>query len=181
MFILRELSHGFLLMLGPSKKEEEQQGGGMAEGGEGGAGEETTEPDGTDMETTTMPPEMYDSYSYYNRYDYYYYYPPRGYRSLRDSEPFIARVLNSLDVVESTFSMLDIDEPVCRKRAICEVQRTASTYPLLGDYLKYLSQSLRGLDRYREAQDAGSVLEDCALLFADCPYSVLPREGIKKE
>ncbi|XP_064113487.1 uncharacterized protein LOC135220103 isoform X1 [Macrobrachium nipponense] len=113
------------------------------------------------------------------------YYPLIEDRSL-SSSPFDLRrlgrhIFSSLDVVESTFSMLDIDEPVCRKRAICEVQRTASTYPLLGDYLKYLSQSLRGLDRYREAQDAGSVLEDCALLFADCPYSVLPREGIKKE
>ncbi|XP_066977070.1 uncharacterized protein [Macrobrachium rosenbergii] len=141
MFILRELSHGFLMILGPSKKEEQ---GGMQEGGGAvGAGEEVTESDVTEMlmETTTMPAEMmYDSYSYYNRYDYYYYYPPRGYRSLRNSEPFIARVLNSIDIVESTFSMLDIDEPVCRNRAICEIQRTASAYPLLGDYLKYLRQ-----------------------------------------
>ncbi|XP_068216566.1 uncharacterized protein [Palaemon carinicauda] len=171
IFILRELSHGFLLLLGPSKEEEQ----------ESEDADENTDDSGM---TTAMPPEMYDSYSYYDRYDYYYPPPPPrhpGYRSLRNNDPLISHILNSIDIVESTFSMLDIDEPACRKRAVCEIQRTASAFPLLGEYLRYLSQSVLSLDNYREAQDAGSALEDCALLFTECPDSVLSRKDIPKD
>ncbi|XP_045118296.1 uncharacterized protein LOC123508588 isoform X2 [Portunus trituberculatus] len=85
----------------------------------------------------------------------------------------LERALNSIDPVEATFSMLQVNDMSCRQRVICEVQRSASAVPIIGSFLQQLSTSIPGLHHYREAQYAGAALEDCALLFAGCPEDAL--------
>nr|XP_045615610.1 uncharacterized protein LOC123768861 isoform X2 [Procambarus clarkii] len=90
-----------------------------------------------------------------------------------DDVRFLEQLLNSIDPVESTFAMLQVEEVACRRRTVCEVQRAASRMPLLGSVLQYFSPSVTGLEEYKEAQDAGAALEDCALLFSECPTSLV--------
>ncbi|KAK8403642.1 hypothetical protein O3P69_000022 [Scylla paramamosain] len=85
----------------------------------------------------------------------------------------LERALNSIDPVEATFSLLQVNDMSCRQRVVCEVQRSASAVPLIGSFLQQLSTSIPGLQHYREAQFAGAALEDCALLFANCPEESL--------
>nr|XP_045615608.1 uncharacterized protein LOC123768861 isoform X1 [Procambarus clarkii] len=102
-----------------------------------------------------------------------YYGHPTLQRSLRAGGSLLTRVLDSIDPVESTFAMLQVEEVACRRRTVCEVQRAASRMPLLGSVLQYFSPSVTGLEEYKEAQDAGAALEDCALLFSECPTSLV--------
>ncbi|XP_071546801.1 uncharacterized protein [Panulirus ornatus] len=126
-------------------------------------------------------PERYDTYSYYNyesphynRRNPYGSYNRRYYqRSLADNESFLTRVLNSIDPVESAFAILQVEELACRRRTVCELQQAATRMPLVASLVKYISPSIRGLEMYKEAQEAGSALEDCALLFAECPTSTV--------
>ncbi|XP_071546802.1 uncharacterized protein [Panulirus ornatus] len=124
--------------------------------------------------------EGYDTYSYYNRHDNYYNYPNsydyynhRSQRSLANNESFFLRILNSIDPVESAFALLQVEELACRRRTVCELQQAATRMPLVASLVKYISPSIRGLEAYREAQEAGAALEDCALLFAECPTNTI--------
>lgn len=85
----------------------------------------------------------------------------------------LGRVLNSIDPVESAFAIMNVDEVACRERTVCELHGAAARMPLVGALLRYMSPFIRGLDNYKEARDAGEALEDCALLFAECPYSMI--------
>ncbi|XP_050693171.1 uncharacterized protein LOC126983951 isoform X2 [Eriocheir sinensis] len=81
---------------------------------------------------------------------------------------FLERAMNRIDPVDTTFSLLRVNEKACRQRVVCELQRSASALPVIGDFLQQISSSIPGLQEYREAQEAGAALEDCSLLFADC-------------
>ncbi|XP_042886560.1 uncharacterized protein LOC122262586 isoform X5 [Penaeus japonicus] len=85
---------------------------------------------------------------------------------------FLGRVLNSIDLMDVTFGVMDVEDDSCRRRAVCELQRAASRMPFLGSFLENISPSINGMAKYKEAQQSGSALEDCKLLF-ECPYSFL--------
>ncbi|XP_066977077.1 uncharacterized protein [Macrobrachium rosenbergii] len=88
------------------------------------------------------------------------------------NQELLERALNSIDPVESVFSFMRIDEDICKERTICELQRASSNYPLIRDAVEYISPYVWSLRHYKGAQEAGAALEDCALLFAECPYSI---------
>ncbi|XP_071546803.1 uncharacterized protein [Panulirus ornatus] len=90
-----------------------------------------------------------------------------------DDTGLMERVLNSIDPVESAFALLQVEELACRRRTVCELQQAATRMPLVASLVKYISPSIRGLEAYREAQEAGAALEDCALLFAECPTNTI--------
>ncbi|KAK8744502.1 hypothetical protein OTU49_000842, partial [Cherax quadricarinatus] len=91
----------------------------------------------------------------------------------RDDLDMLQQLFLSIDPVESTFAVLDVEELACRRRTVCELQRSASSVPLLGYFLKYFSRNVNSLEKYREAQEAGAAFEDCALLFSECPTSLV--------
>ncbi|XP_042878359.1 uncharacterized protein LOC122257247 [Penaeus japonicus] len=74
-------------------------------------------------------------------------------------------LLNSIDLVDVTFNVMDVDDVECRKRVVCELQRAASRMPILGELLESASSSINGMDKYKSAQNSGAALEDCQLLF----------------
>ncbi|XP_063840150.1 uncharacterized protein LOC135088981 isoform X1 [Scylla paramamosain] len=132
-----------------------------------------------------------DRLDYEYEYEYDYDYAPelferydaphQGYqgrparrRPARDTQAgTLTRLTDIIDPVEATFSLLQVNDMSCRQRVVCEVQRSASAVPLIGSFLQQLSTSIPGLQHYREAQFAGAALEDCALLFANCPEESL--------
>jgi len=112
----------------------------------------------------------YEEYDY--DYDYDYASEKSSYssyssRSLKDSLTNL--VLNSIDPVNKSFSFMEIDEEVCRNKAVCEV----SSIPWIATFVRYMSPTVRGLEKYKEAVDAGEALEDCSLLFAECKDTLL--------
>ncbi|XP_066977076.1 uncharacterized protein [Macrobrachium rosenbergii] len=123
-------------------------------------------------DSSAKPSGNFDPYSKPGLQGYHYIGPFR-YRTLESNDSFISRVLKSIDPMESAFAFLKVDERVCKERAVCELQKTTSTMPLVNTVLKYVSPSIPGLSDYKKAQDAGAALEDCALLFSECPYSLL--------
>ncbi|XP_027237997.2 uncharacterized protein [Penaeus vannamei] len=80
--------------------------------------------------------------------------------------------LNNIDLVDVTFNAMNVEDAECRRRVVCEIQRAASTMPLLGELLESASSSINGLENYRNAQQLGAALEDCQLLF-HCPHPPL--------
>ncbi|XP_068216348.1 uncharacterized protein [Palaemon carinicauda] len=83
------------------------------------------------------------------------------------------RVLNSIDPVDSVFAFMKVDEDICKERTICELQRASSKFPMIKDSVEYASHFIYSLRNYKEAIRAGGDLEDCALLYSECPYSIL--------
>ncbi|XP_042204204.1 uncharacterized protein LOC121853889 isoform X2 [Homarus americanus] len=82
------------------------------------------------------------------------------------------RVINSIDTVESALDTMKVDHLACRELAVCHLQRIASKLPSLGLLLQVISPSISGMEKYREAQEAGAALEDCTLLYSECPTSL---------
>ncbi|XP_042886555.1 uncharacterized protein LOC122262586 isoform X1 [Penaeus japonicus] len=118
------------------------------------------------------PPSFLD-YPDYSGYSSYSSYSTDGsYRSLGHGKSFLGRILNSIDLMDVTFGVMDVEDDSCRRRAVCELQRAASRMPFLGSFLENISPSINGMAKYKEAQQSGSALEDCKLLF-ECPYSFL--------
>ncbi|XP_063593458.1 uncharacterized protein LOC134770479 isoform X2 [Penaeus indicus] len=89
-----------------------------------------------------------------------------------DGKGILGRALSSIDLMDVTFGVMDVEEETCRRRAVCELQRAASRMPFLGTFLQNISPSIKGMEKYKEAQQSGSALEDCKFLF-ECPYSFL--------
>ncbi|XP_068216350.1 uncharacterized protein [Palaemon carinicauda] len=122
------------------------------------------------------PTEAFGTFNSYSQNDEqgFHYIGPFRYRALESNDSLISQVLKSIDdPIESAFGLLRVEERVCKERVVCELQRATSTLPIVGSLLKYISPSIPGLGEYQEAQDAGAALEDCALLFSECPYSLL--------
>ena len=42
----------------------------------------------------------------------------------------------SIDLVDSTFGVMNIDSEPCRKRTICEMERVATKYPIVSFIVK---------------------------------------------
>ncbi|XP_071546563.1 uncharacterized protein [Panulirus ornatus] len=174
--LFREIGAGILDKL--ATKDEDEDGYEEKEKDEKGG--EDSDDDDDEVEEYTKQ-EMYSSYSHYNLEDTFHNQPrfyddhsrSSQYRSLVDNECFLARIFYSIDPVESAFAMLQVDDLTCRRRIICELQKVAFRMPLIGSLLLLVSRCIRGLEAYREAQEAGAALEDCALLFAECPTNTL--------
>ncbi|XP_042204229.1 uncharacterized protein LOC121853903 [Homarus americanus] len=136
---------------------------------------------GLALKSGLYPEEDSEEASYSEPYVAYYDQPSSyasiGYqssqRSLGKRESLLTRVLNSIDPVESAFALMDVEEVACRRRTVCELQRAASRMPIIASLVQYISPSISGLEEYKEAQDAGAALEDCALLFSECPTSLV--------
>lgn len=83
-----------------------------------------------------------------------------------------SRALDSIDIVDTTFGVMNIDSEPCRKRTICEMERVATQYPIVSFIVKTVSPYVRGLSKYDDAVQRGANGEDCALYYDDCPYTL---------
>jgi len=106
------------------------------------------------------------------------YGPPTAYaspsqaRKIRDnSGRGVSKLLKSIDVVDTAFNYMDIEEEVCRLKTVCEMESYAVNHPLARLAINTINSSLKGLERYQDAVDAGIEGQDCALLYDQCPYS----------
>ncbi|XP_064111752.1 uncharacterized protein LOC135219158 [Macrobrachium nipponense] len=82
----------------------------------------------------------------------------------------LARVADSTDPLEAAFLLMRVEDAACKKRYMCEVNQAAVRIPLFGYYMNLIRPTIKG--KYQAAQDAGSALEDCALLFRECSNNV---------
>ncbi|XP_066977075.1 uncharacterized protein [Macrobrachium rosenbergii] len=82
----------------------------------------------------------------------------------------LARVADSTDPLEAAFLLMRVEDASCKKRYMCEVNQAAVRIPLFGYYMDLIRPTIKG--KYQAAQDAGSALEDCALLFSECSNNV---------
>jgi len=75
---------------------------------------------------------------------------------------------NSLDIVETGFNYMEIEDESCRMKTICELEAYAVSHPLASLAINTINSSLRGLERYQTAIEAGMAEADCALLYPQC-------------
>jgi len=75
---------------------------------------------------------------------------------------------NSLDIVETSFNYMEIEDESCRMKTICELEAYAVSHPLASLAINTINSSLRGLERYQTAIEAGMAEADCALLYDQC-------------
>merc|ERR1712172_412724 len=76
-----------------------------------------------------------------------------------------------LDIVETGFRYMDIEDESCRLKTICELESYAVSHPLASLAINTINSNLRGLDRYQTAIQAGINGEDCALIYDQCRVS----------
>jgi len=96
--------------------------------------------------------------------------PPTGRRSYKDIF-WLRNMYNSLDIVETGFRYMDIEDESCRLKTICELESYAVSHPLASLAINTINSNLRGLDRYQTAIQAGINGEDCALIYDQCRVS----------
>jgi len=118
---------------------------------------------------------------YSNYYNYQYtepagwynnYYQGRNFASRAGLLPRAAKMLfNSLDIVETGFRYMDIEDETCRLKTICEMEAYAVGHPLAKLAINTINSSLRGLERYQTAIEAGMNGADCALIYDQCHVS----------
>ncbi|XP_047490787.1 uncharacterized protein LOC125040280 [Penaeus chinensis] len=82
----------------------------------------------------------------------------------------LGNVLSSIDLMDVAFNMMDVKGVECRKRAVCEFQKTASGIPAFGRMVENASSFVSGMEKYRDALDSGAALEDCNAIYK-CIYS----------
>jgi len=83
----------------------------------------------------------------------------------------VRNMYNSLDIVETGFRYMDIEDESCRLKTICELESYAVSHPLASLAINTINSNLRGLDRYQTAIQAGINGEDCALIYDQCRVS----------
>jgi len=83
----------------------------------------------------------------------------------------VRNMYNSLDIVETGFRYMDIEDETCRLKTICEMEAYAVGHPLAKLAINTINSSLRGLERYQTAIEAGMNGADCALIYDQCPVS----------
>merc|ERR1712241_817858 len=78
---------------------------------------------------------------------------------------------SSIDLVDTAFNYMDIEEESCRLKTVCEMEAYAVAHPLAKLAINTINSNLRGLDRYQDAIDAGMNGQDCAFLYDQCQFS----------
>jgi len=74
----------------------------------------------------------------------------------------------SLDLVDTTFGILNVESEPCRARAICQIERSASQNAVLSFLTKNLNSYINGLERYEGAVQRGRAGESCEEIYSDC-------------
>jgi len=88
-----------------------------------------------------------------------------------DLTGYVSSVYNSIDLVDTAFNYMDIEEESCRLKTVCEMEAYAVAHPLAKLAINTINSNLRGLDRYQDAIDAGMNGQDCAFLYDQCQFS----------
>lgn len=94
------------------------------------------------------------------------------FRPVMDYEFNDDQVQQSIDIVGTTFGVMDVDSEFCRKRTICEIERVASQSPIVSFFVKTVGPFVNGLEKYDDAAQLGRNGEDCALHYDECQYSL---------
>jgi len=97
------------------------------------------------------------------------------FRPFFDYEFNDSQVQQSIDLVDTTFGVMNVESEPCRKRTICEVERVASQNPIVSFFIKTVGPFVRGLEKYEDAAEKGRNGEDCALYYDECQASSLDK------
>jgi len=84
-----------------------------------------------------------------------------------------SNVFQSLDLVDTTFGLLNVKSEACRERAICELERTATQNVVTAFLTKNLNSYVSGLERYENAIQSGRSGQNCEEIFTECPTNSL--------
>jgi len=77
-------------------------------------------------------------------------------------------VYNSIDLVDTAFNYMDIEDEECRLKTVCEMERYAVNHPLAKLAINTVNSNLSGLSKYQDAIEAGMNGYDCTLLYSQC-------------
>merc|ERR1712025_709658 len=81
---------------------------------------------------------------------------------------FLSRVDSSIDLVDTAFNYMDIEDEECRLKTVCEMERYAVNHPLAKLAINTVNSKLSGLSKYQDAIEAGMNGYDCTLLYSQC-------------
>jgi len=82
-----------------------------------------------------------------------------------------SKILSSIDIVDTTFNYMDVEDEICRMKTVCEMESYAANNPIARLAINTVNSNLRGLEKYSEAVQAGLERQDCALLYDQCQTS----------
>ncbi|KAL1464885.1 hypothetical protein WDU94_004492 [Cyamophila willieti] len=111
------------------------------------------------------------------------YFPSAGggdeyYRRAMDTFDlgFLAKLMRSVDFVDMTFNVLNLEEESCRKKMVCEMDNTAAAGQ--NPILTFLMDSVKvNLDKYRSAATHNinaTLKQNCDFLHPECKRSLNP-------
>jgi len=84
---------------------------------------------------------------------------------------FLSQVDSSIDLVDTAFNYMDIEDEECRLKTVCEMERYAVNHPLAKLAINTVNSNLSGLSKYQDAIEAGMNNYDCTLLYSQCSGS----------
>lgn len=90
-----------------------------------------------------------------------------------DTDEIPQNTIESLDLVDTTFGLLNVESEACRARAICELERTANQNVVTAFLTKNLNSYVSGLEKYESAIQRGRAGQSCEEIYADCPTNLL--------
>merc|ERR1712227_814773 len=102
---------------------------------------------------------------------YYNYYQGRGFQDGGLLARGAKMLLNSIDLVDTAFNYMDIEDEECRLKTVCEMERYAVNHPLAKLAINTVNSNLSGLSKYQDAIEAGMNNYDCTLLYSQCSGS----------
>ncbi|CAH0381662.1 unnamed protein product [Bemisia tabaci] len=109
------------------------------------------------------PPSGHTAY----REDYFPHYEPTAtgpYSRSSESQGVVSRMLNTVNVVDLGFAVLDIPSDECRRRLVCEMDNSAIRHPPLAFLLDTFRENL---SKYREETTTDG-MRNCGKLYAHC-------------
>jgi len=114
----------------------------------------------------------YQNHPEYRR-RYYGHISRIGSFDYEDTEEVPQNTIESLDLVDTTFGLLNVESEACRARAICELERTATQNVVTAFLTKNLNSYVSGLEKYESAIQRGRAGQSCEEIYADCPTNLL--------
>lgn len=84
-----------------------------------------------------------------------------------------SQVQRSIDLVDTTFGVMNVESEPCRMRTICEMEKVASQNPIVSFFVRTVGPFVKGLEKYDDAAEKGRNGEDCALYYDECQASSL--------
>jgi len=86
-----------------------------------------------------------------------------------------------LDLVDTTFGLMNVDSEICRQKMICEMEKAAAKNSVLDFVLQNVGSYVNGLSKYENVQKEARNGRLCEEIYPECPHSIVDYSPFKRK